>query len=184
MFIVEKIIADCIDGKRSAQRLLYNKYANILFSICLRYADNKDEAEDILQEGFLKIFMNLKNYRNEGSFEGWMKRIVVNTAISYVRTKTKTIPLDSINDLPDENQDDNSDYIIHPSELLGLLKLLPAHLRITFNLYAIEDYSHKEIAELLDIPEGTSRANLFRARKILGQLVEKYKTEKRYNNAL
>ena len=184
MFIEEKIIADCISGKRSAQRLLYNKYANVLFSICLRYAINKDEAEDILQEGFLKIFMNLKSYRNEGSFEGWMKKIIVNTAISTVRSNTRTFSLDTINEIPEENEEDSGEYIIHPSKLLEILNLLPVQLRIVFNLYAIEEYTHKEISEMLEVSESTSRTNLFRARKMLSKMVIKYKTEKRYNNAL
>ncbi len=184
MFIEEKIIADCIDGKRSAQRLLYNKYANILFSICLRYANNKDEAEDILQEGFLKIFLNLKSYRNEGSFEGWLKKIIVNTAITYVRINVKTFSLENINDIPDEIEEDSGEYVIHPTQLFEILKLLPSQLRIVFNLYAIEDYTHKEISDLLEISESTSRTNLFRARKMLSKMITKYKLEKRYNNAL
>ena len=184
MFIEEKIIADCINSKRSAQRLLYNKYANVLFSICLRYADSKDEAEDLLQDGFIKIFSSLKTYRNEGSFEGWLKRIMVNTAISFVRLKIKTYSLERVEDIADEMEDDSTQYLIHPSELLDILKLLPSQLRIVFNLFAIENYSHKEISEMLGISESTSRTNLFRARKMLSKMVVKYKKERCYNNAL
>ena len=165
-----KIIEDCITGKRRAQSKLYKKYANTLLGICLRYSRNKSEAEDVLQEGFIKVFMNIKDFRMEGSFEGWMKRIMVNTALLNSRDNLKHYFHADIEKMQESITEDTLfevDDNYSAKEIMNLVQGLPDGYRMVFNLYVFDNYTHKEIAEMLGISEGTSKSQLARARKFL-----------------
>ncbi len=144
-----------------------------MYGVCLRYSQSYDEAQDLLQEGFLKVFQNLKSFRNEGDLEGWIRRIMINTAIEKYRIRIKE--LSSYNDeLGNSLTLDNNlglDYL-NTRDLLDLIQTLPIKYKLIFNLYAIEGFSHKEIAEQLNITESTSRSNLARARAILQKAIK------------
>jgi RNA polymerase sigma factor (sigma-70 family) len=168
-----KIIKGCLAGNRRDQELLYRRFAGRLYAVSLQYSGNDEEARDILQEGFIKIFANLKQYRNEGSFEGWMRRVIVNTALEKYRNKHNLYRVDDIDSLIDfESEPDDDDYAgLQACDLLGLIRQLPPKYRMVFTLYAIEGYSHKEVSEMMNISEGTSKSNLSRARYILQKKV-------------
>ena len=172
-----QIIAGCKEQKRDAQRALYDQYARMMYGICLRYMSDSDSAKDLLQDGFIKVFASIDSFQGKGSFEGWIKRIFVNLALETIR-KQKNIIVNSeeIQSLPDvaDDADDDQMYKISETELLKMVKELPKGYSTIFNLYAIEDYSHKEIAEMLNINEGTSRSQYVRARKILQEKVKQY----------
>jgi RNA polymerase sigma-70 factor (ECF subfamily) len=171
---IENIIKDCIEGKNSAREKLYNLYAGKMWPVCLRYSRNQDEAKDIMQEGFIKIFEKIGQYEGRGHFEGWLRRIIINTALSEYR-KQHFLHSESDN-MQDKNEKgvESIEANISATELLELIKELPPQYQMVFNLYAIEGYSHKEIAEMLEIAEGTSKSNLSRARDILQNKVNVY----------
>jgi RNA polymerase sigma factor (sigma-70 family) len=173
---IKKIIKGCIAGNRRDQELLYRRHSGKLYAVCLRYARNDEEARDILQEGFIKIFENLHHYKNEGSFEGWVRRIVVNTALEKFRSRHNLFRVDDIDTISEhEAEAEGEDYTgLDAIDLLYIIKELPPKYRMVFNLYAIEGYSHKEISRMLNISEGTSKSNLSRARTILQRKVEAY----------
>ena len=172
MIIDESIIKGCIAGKRSAQNALYRKFSGMMLSVCMRYAQNRDEAEDILQEAFIKIFQNIATFRGEGSFEGWMKRIMINHALNHYR-KNKKMPfhqdIDEINEQEILNKEDFSTHHepVSADILLSLIQRLPHGYRMVFNLYVFEEYSHKEIGKELSISENTSKTQLLKARRML-----------------
>lgn len=146
-----------------------------MYALCLRYANDEDEAKDILQDGFIKVFLNLKQFNNKGSFEGWIRRIVVNTALERFRDKSYLFAINMDNNY--ESGDREYDHIlsdIAANDLLKLIQELSPQYRMVFNLYAIEGYSHKEICNMLNIKEGTSKSNLSRAREILKEKVKAY----------
>jgi RNA polymerase sigma factor (sigma-70 family) len=152
------------DGK--AHKFVYDQYAGIMLGICLRYLKNQMDAEEVMLTGFVKIFQNVGQFEHKGSFEGWMKRVVINEALGFLRKKEPlhlAIEKDHIQ-LPSEASAE-SDLAVE--DLLNLLHELPAGYRTVFNMYAIEGYSHKEIAEMLDISEGTSKSQLSKARALL-----------------
>ncbi len=166
----------CLAGDRRDQELLYRRHASKLYAVCLQYSGNEEEARDILQEGFIKIFENLENYKHEGSFEGWMRRITVNTALEKYRSRHNLYRVDDIDNIPEpEAEPENQDYAgLDANDLLEIIRELPPKYRIVFNLYAIEGYSHKEIGKMINISEGTSKSNLSRARTILQRRVGSY----------
>ncbi len=166
MFELEKVISGCKKNKRKSQVLLYNQYAPMLLGLCSRYVNDKAEAEDILQESFLKIFRNIKEYTGKGHFEKWMAKIVVNTAITHFHKEKKHYYHDEIDDVKDfEYQTNYSPQSeLQAQELSNLLKTMPEGYRMIFNLYAIEGYKHKEIAEKLNIDESTSKTQYLRAK--------------------
>lgn len=178
---IKKIINGCIAGDRRDQELLYRRHAPRLYSVCLQYSGNDEEARDILQEGFIKIFDNLENYKHEGSFEGWMRRIVVNTALERYRSRHNLFRVDDIDTINEpEAEPDTEDYSgLEAVDLLYIIRELPPKYRMVFNLYAIEGYSHKEIGKMLSISEGTSKSNLSRARIILQRRVSAFTGIKR-----
>jgi RNA polymerase sigma-70 factor (ECF subfamily) len=178
---IKKIINGCIAGDRRDQELLYRRHAPKLYSVCLQYSGNDEEARDILQEGFIKIFDNLENYKHEGSFEGWMRRIVVNTALEKYRSRHNLFRVDDIDTINEpEAEPDTEDYSgLEAVDLLYIIRELPPKYRMVFNLYAIEGYSHKEIGKMLNISEGTSKSNLSRARFILQRRVSSFTGIKR-----
>lgn len=173
---IKKIIKGCLDGNRREQELLYRRHAAKLYAVCLQYSGNDEEARDILQEGFIKIFENLVHYKHEGSFEGWMRRITVNTALEKFRSRHNLYRVDDIDQIPEPDAEpDNQDYAgLEANDLLGIIRELPPKYRMVFNLYAIEGYSHKEISKMANISEGTSKSNLSRARVILQRRVGSY----------
>ena len=173
---IKNIINGCLKGNRRDQELLYRRHSAKLFGVCLQYSGNDEEARDILQEGFIKIFENLVHYKHEGSFEGWMRRIVVNTALEKYRSKHNLYRVDDIDKLEETDANpDTDDYAgLEASDLMEIIRELSPKYRLVFNLYAIEGYSHKEISRMVNISEGTSKSNLSRARVILQRRVGSY----------
>ncbi len=162
-------------GDRKAQKELYAAFASKMYALCLRYAKDEDEAKDILQDGFIKVFLKLKQFNNKGSFEGWIRKIIVNTALEKFRDKNYLFAVNMENNY--EAGEKEYDHIlsdIAANDLLKLVQELSPQYRMVFNLYAIEGYSHKEICEKLDIKEGTSKSNLSRAREILKEKIKDY----------
>ena len=170
---IKDIISGCLKGNRRDQELLYRRHAARLYAVSLQYSGNDEEARDILQEGFIKIFENLVNYKHEGSFEGWIRRIIVNTALEKYRSKHLLQRVDDIDQIPEpEANPDNEDYAgLQAIDLMTIIRDLPPKYRMVFNLFAIEGYSHKEIGKMMNISEGTSKSNLSRARVILQRRV-------------
>lgn len=176
------LIAGCINGDRKMQKELYDRFSAKMFGVCLRYAGNTEEAEDILQEGFIKVFKKIGSYRGEGSFEGWIRRIFVNTAIEQFRRKTYMQPITER-----EENSVEATYLsvldnLAEKDIVKLVQQLSPGYRTVFNMYVVEGYTHRQIAESLGISEGTSKSQLSRAKIILQDLVKKHiekKKEKR-----
>ncbi len=164
----QQIITGCINEDRNCQRELYNRFAPKMLAVCMRYSKNKMEAEDLLQDGFIKVFNNVKLYSQSGSFEGWIRRIIVNNALNMIR-KGK-IDFQNIDENTSFNSADNSENAIskiNEKDLLKIIGLLPSGYKYVFNMFAIEGYSHKEIADSLGIEESTSRSQYSKAKKFL-----------------
>lgn len=168
------VIKGCQAGNPKAQQALYKLYAAKMLGVCLRYAVDKMEAEDMLQNGFIKVFNKLDDYRGEGSFEGWVRRIMVHSSIEYYRKHHKMMQLVDI-DTPGAEPAINAVAAssLEAKDLLAIIQSLSPGYRMVFNLYAIEGYSHKEISEMLNITEGASKSQLSRARTILKELIIK-----------
>tara|TARA_B100000949_G_C14097067_1_gene372495 strand:+ start:153 stop:677 length:525 start_codon:yes stop_codon:yes gene_type:complete len=171
---LDELILKCKKQDSKAQGALYKRYSGILFSICLRYSPNKTEAEDSLQDAFLTIFKKIEQYKGKGSFEGWIKRITVNTVLQKYRKQR-------VYSIEDEAQVEHEDDVTVDTEtvpldfLLKIIQELPDQYRLVFTLYVLDDYSHKEIAKMLGISDGTSKSNLARARGILKTKIDNYK---------
>jgi len=182
---LEEIVEKCKIGDKQAFTLLYNKYAPKLLGVCIRYAKSREEAEDMLQEGFIRLFQKMDSYNGSGSFEGWMRRVIVNTAINYYKTQIKynnTLNVEN-NDLvfKEKYQNEPENDTIPQNKLLEMIQQLPDGYKTVFNLYVLDGYTHKEIATILNISENTSKSQLSKARKALQIQVEQYK--KRYSYA-
>lgn len=162
-----ELVKACLEGDSKAQQALYQKYAPVMYAICMRYCGNPDNAKDMLQDAFIKLFEGLKNFRYQGSFEGWAKRIAVTTCLDFIK-KLKQEPY---TDELDAHIDLGADATVHQQmgmkDLIRLLQSLPVGYRTVFNLYAIEGYNHQQIGELMGISENTSKTQLFKARKML-----------------
>ncbi len=171
---IEKIVKACIKGKPSAQERLYKMFADKMFGVCLIYTKDYDAAKDVMQEGFVKVFNKLDTFKFKGSFEGWVRRIMVNTALERYRKNYYLYPINDIEDYKNDIAYDDVIGMISANDLLKLIKELSPQYQMVFKLFAIEGYSHKEIAKKLEISEGTSKSNLSRARKILQEKVKKY----------
>ncbi|WP_028664242.1 RNA polymerase sigma factor [Runella zeae] len=159
-------------GDTKAQRHLYEKYSARLLAVCVRYINDKMEAEDVMIEGFMRIFEKIDQFKSEGSFEGWMRRLMTNEALMYLRTK-RHIEIDI--DAPEAQQLTNYDWAdanLEADDLMAIIGKLPTGYRTVFNLYAIEGFSHAEIAEQLGITESTSKSQLHRARALLQEMVK------------
>lgn len=173
---LELLINQAISGERIAQNRIYEMLAPRMFPVCLRYSNNRDEAEEILQESFIKMFTHLKQYRKDGAFEGWLRKIVVNTALQKLREKARMYPVVTIKEETIEvpHMATNETFAnIGYKVLLELIQKLPPAYRMVFNLYVFEGMKHKEIAEQLQISEGTSKSNLYDARMILQKEIHK-----------
>jgi RNA polymerase sigma factor (sigma-70 family) len=172
---LDQIINDCKKNDITAQEHLYKLFSPQLFGVCLKYSRNYVEAQDNLQDAFLLIFDKIKQYGNKGSFEGWAKRIVINNTLQGYR---KTTFLEIVTeDIADETEVEFDEGSLSIDYLLAIIQELPDRYRLVFNLYAIDEYSHKEISEMLEISIGTSKSNLSRARLILKQKIESHKNE-------
>jgi len=168
---LEELIDNCKKGQRKAQEELYRKYSGILFGMCLKYSRNKTEAEDNLHDSFMTIFDKIGQFNHKGSFEGWIKRITVNTVLQkYRKERHLDVVTENYGEVIDieVKQDD-----ISLSRLLTYIQELPNKYRLTFNLYVMDGHSHKEISEMLGTSTGTSKSNLARARMILKEKIEK-----------
>jgi RNA polymerase sigma-70 factor (ECF subfamily) len=168
------LIEGCLKGNRQMQYELYERFASKMFGVCLRYAANTEEAEDILQEGFIKIFKKMGSYRGDGSFEGWIRRIFVNTAIEQFRKKTYLQPITEQEESTIEGKYISVLDHLAEKDIIQLIQKLSPGYRTVFNMYVIEGYTHKQIAEALGISEGTSKSQLSRAKLILQDLVKSY----------
>lgn len=161
------IIEGCKKQDGSSQKKLYQQFAGRMMVICMRYASSTQEAEDILQEGFIRIFKYIKDFRGEALISTWMTRIMVNTALNAKRKKLYMLPMHDVENAGLHEAEEISLSSFHLSELLSMVQALPEGCRVIFNMYAIEGYTHKEIAEMLNISEGTSKSQYARARQLL-----------------
>jgi len=174
---LEQLINDCRNNDRKAQEQLYKLYKSKLFAVCLKYSRNYAEAEDNFQDGFVIIFNKIGQFNFKGSFEGWMKRVMVNNVLQQYRNVTY---LDMVNkDIADEDADvEIEDENVPLDFLMKIIQELPDRYRLVFNLYVIDGYPHKEIAEMMGITVGTSKSNLARARLILKEKIDNYNRHK------
>ncbi|MDR9400797.1 MAG: sigma-70 family RNA polymerase sigma factor [Psychroflexus sp.] len=175
---LKAIIKQCCKGDLKAQRQIYDLMASKLFAVSLKYSRNYQEAQDNLQDSFIKIYDNIDKFKFKGSFEGWCKRIAINTALARYR-KHDVYELFNENQLADKEDVIEEIEDVSLSFLLACVQQLPNRYRLVFNLYVLDGYSHKEIAEKLDISDGTSKSNLARARKILKNKVQKATLEEK-----
>jgi RNA polymerase sigma-70 factor (ECF subfamily) len=173
---LEELILNCKKQDLKSQGELYKKYSGILFSVCLKYSPNYHEAEDNLQDAFITIFSRIEQFKGKGSFEGWMKRVTVNTVLQKYR-KQKVFNLTNEEQLEEEAVVEVETDAVPLDYLLKIVQELPDRYRLVFTMYVLDDYSHKEISDLVGISVGTSKSNLARARGILKTKVEIYKTE-------
>ena len=179
---LEQLIHDCQNNSIKAQEQLYRLFASKLFSVCLKYSRNYADAEDNLQDGFLIIFKKIGQYQFKGSFEGWAKRVMINNVLQKYRTEG-VVELVNEN-IPDEEESiEVEDESVSMEFLLSIIQQLPDRYRMVFNLYVTDGYSHKEIAEMLDITVGTSKSNLARARIILKEKIEAQKSSTKVPSA-
>ncbi|WP_008584311.1 RNA polymerase sigma factor [Niabella soli] len=168
------LIKGCIDGDRRMQEELYRRFSPKMYAVCLRYASNTDEAQDILQDAFIKVYKKLDSFRGDGSFEGWVRRIFVNTAIEHFRRKKYLQPVTEREENTIEGKYISVLDELAEKDILQLITQLSPGYRTVFNMYVVEGYSHKEIGDMLGISEGTSKSQLSRAKAILQDLVKKY----------
>jgi RNA polymerase sigma factor (sigma-70 family) len=154
------------------QEHLYKRFASKMYGVCLRYVANADDANDILQEGFIKVYKNLDKFRREGSFEGWVRRIFVNTAIEQFRKKVKLYNVDEVQENTIEDKELTALDLLATKDIINIVNELSPGYKAVFNLHVIEGFSHKEIADMLGITEGTSKSQLARAKGVLKKIVE------------
>ncbi|MEO9022659.1 MAG: RNA polymerase sigma factor [Ginsengibacter sp.] len=175
------LINGCIDGDRQMQTLLYQRFSSKMYGVCLRYAENQEDANDVLQEGFIKVYKNLHKFRSEGSFEGWVRRIFINTSIEHFRKRVKLYNVDEVheNTIEDTNLDVMDSLAV--KDILNIINQLPQGYKTVFNLHVVEGFAHKEIAKLLGITEGTSKSQLARAKGVLKKIIETKITSSRNN---
>lgn len=162
-----ELIKGCTKGSRTDQKALYERYCRKMIVVCQRYAKTTLEAEDILQEGFIKVFGNIKSFRQESSLETWITRIMINTALNHQRQKLYLHPMVEVEKVNLSESEEISLSGFHLEELIKMIQALPDGCRVIFNLFAIEGYGHKEIAEMLGISEGTSKSQYNRAKSLL-----------------
>src|SRR6186713_3316648 len=172
----EALLKGCLNNEAAAQRELYNKYSSKMLSVCYRYAHNREDAEDMLQEGFIKVFLQVHTFENRGAFEGWIRRIIVHTCINILKKNKKfNDSVDIIHATGVQVREESIPSIVQAKQIVECIRLLPIGYRTVLNLYAIEGFSHKEIADMLDIEESTSRSQYTRARQMLEDILVKKK---------
>ena len=171
----QEIIEGCAKHERKAQQILYDKYSHFLLGVCMRYATDKSEAEDILQDSFLKIFFNIKDFSGTGSFIGWLRKVAVNTAITHYHKNLKyryAVDIEEYVSIETGTTSFEEDFFTS-EELYKVLNELPTGYRMVFNLYAVEGYKHKEIAEMLGVDTNTSKSQYSRAKAVIREKLEK-----------
>lgn len=178
---LEKLINKCKRKDIKAQSEIYQLFSGKLFALCLKYSRNYQEAQDNLQNGFILIFEKIEQYNFRGSFEGWLKRIIINTALQTYREKNVLNLITE--EIPEEVEVEIDNEQVSLDFLLKLIQELPDRYRMVFNLYVLDDYPHKEIANMLNISEGTSKSNLSRARVILRNKIESNQSQVKKNEA-
>lgn len=172
----EQLVKGCVEGKPSAQQYLFDKYSRKMMGVCLRYAEDNQEAEDVLQEGFIKVFSAISSFNGKGSLEGWIRKIMVNTALDSYRKNSATKYAQEISEM--DHVLGTNDYILENMEVEGLLNILrklPEGYRMIFNMYAMEGYTHKEIGERLGISINTSKSQYSRARAYIQKMLKEEK---------
>ncbi len=175
------LVADCLKGNPKAQKAFFDKFAPKMMTVCLRYMKSSEESEDMLQDGMIKVFHYLDRYKNEGSLEGWIRRIIVNTCLDQIRKNSKLIGVQSTDDVEYKlTSDDKILEHMAAAELLSLIQKMPDGYRVVFNMFAIEGFSHQEIAQHLNITESTSKSQYLRARAYLRERIEKNNGRKRF----
>ena len=168
----EAILQGCLQNNAAAQKELYEKYSSKMLAVCYRYAHNREDAEDMLQEGFIKVFLQMHTFENRGAFEGWIRRIIVHTCINILKKNKKfNESVDIIHATGIQVREDSVPAIIQAKQVVESIRLLPIGYRTVLNLYAIEGYSHREIAAMLDIEESTSRSQYTRAKAMLEDIL-------------
>jgi RNA polymerase sigma factor (sigma-70 family) len=172
----EAILQGCLNNHAVAQKELYNRYSPKMLAVCYRFAHNREDAEDMLQEGFIKVFSQIHTFRNQGAFEGWVRRIIVHTCINNLKKNKKfNESVDIIHATSVQVREESVPSIVQAKQVVECIRLLPIGYRTVLNLYAIEGYSHKEIADMLDVEESTSRSQYTRARQMLEDILIKKK---------
>ena len=178
-FNEKEIVEGCIRGQANCQRIFFQYFYPKMLALCKRYAANEDEAKDLLQEGFIKVFDNLSKFRGESSLKTWVSRVMVNNALNHIKKNSKVqfVNIDSHSDL---DFADDAEYVedlelIHPDMLIELIQEMPTGYKTIINLYAVEGFTHKQIAEALGIAEGTSKSQLAKARIFLKKSIDKIK---------
>lgn len=181
-YAIDTLVNKCKAGERKAQEMLYKQFAAKMLGVCMRYATDRMEAEDMLQNGFIRVFQKMNDYRGEGSFEGWVRRIMVHSSIEYYRKHHKMMQAVDMDAADEPSVNPMAMANLDAKDLIALIQQLAPGYRMVFNLYAIEGYSHKEIGEIMNITEGASKSQLSRARTILKEQVLKT-SNKSYGNA-
>ncbi len=176
---IDKLIAGCAKGDRKSQQVIYEKFYTKMMGVCLRYASNKQEAQDLVHDGFLKVFEKISKYNYSGSFEGWIRRIMVNTSIDYYRKNKNVFTKDNQDFANFEGEEPEQDVLsqLRTEDIMKAVQSLSPGYRAVFNLYVVEGYSHKEVSDELGISVGTSKSNLAKAKKNLRRLFTKESKE-------
>jgi len=172
----EALLKGCMNNDPAAQRELYNRYSSKMLAVCYRYAHSREDAEDMLQEGFIKVFLQVHTFENRGAFEGWIRRIIVHTCINILKKNKKfNESVDIIHATSMQIREESVSAIIQAKQVVECIRLLPIGYRTVLNLYAVEGYSHREIAGMLDIEESTSRSQYTRAKAMLEDILVRKK---------
>jgi RNA polymerase sigma-70 factor (ECF subfamily) len=172
----EAILKGCLQNDPAAQRELYNRYSPKMLSVCYRFAHNREDAEDMLQEGFIKIFSQMHTFGNRGAFEGWIRRIIVHTCINILKKNKKfNESVDIIHATGAMVREESVPSIVQAKQIVECIRMLPIGYRTVLNLYALEGYSHREIGMMLDIEESTSRSQYTRAKAMLEEILVRKK---------
>lgn len=180
----EELINGCVRGSERAQQALYNQYAGKMYAVCLRYARTPSDAADILQEGFVKVFTKIGQYHFQGSFEGWIRKIMVNTALRTYQRRRYSFEFSGYEQLPEVTVESSALGLLAEGELMAMINRLPEGYRIVFNMVAIEGYAHAEVADALGIQESTSRSQLTKARRWLAEQIQNHENYHQVHAAL
>lgn len=168
------LVIECVKGDSRAQRMLFERFSKKMLGVCMRYAKSTEQAEDVLQDGFIKVFSKLNDFKHDGSLEGWIRRIMVNTSLDQIRKENKLLGNMSLDNV-DYKLQDNAFVLenLVAKDLMKMVQSMPLGYKVVFNMFAIEGYSHKEISEHLGISENTSKSQYSRARAYLRERLEK-----------
>ena len=166
------LIKGCVNRDPNMQRLLYERFSSKMYGVCLRYSENTEGANDVMQEGFIKVYQNIGKFRGEGSFEGWIRRIFIHTSIEHYRKKVKLFNVTEVSENTIEDDKLNVLDSLATKDILKIVAELTPGYKTVFNMHVVEGYSHKEIAQILDITEGTSKSQLARAKGVLKKKIE------------